>query len=587
MHHLPKKVFPFIFYFVGQQWIKVLIAIIAAASWGIYSALFPYFLKSLINVLSSQSATVSQIHTTSIKIAGMIIGLWIVVHFFHVLQGFVFRVHFCADFRASIREALFQYVQTHSTSYFATHFSGTVASKMSDIPTNCEMMVSMLCVEFTTAFVMALTIFISMWMSRPLFALLLLIWLFLHFAITFLFLKKANPLLKRHANAVTRLSGKLVDVFSNIQNVKLFAREKEEKAFFHQAQEQEVNASKQAYSHLEWTQVAFSINHTFLITGMLFLLMYGWQHHWVSLGDFAQIMMQSFYLSGWVWFVSDQIKFFIRNAATVNSALSLVQKPHDILDTPGASILSVPHGEINFDNVIFSYPGNHPVFNNLNVTIRAGEKVGLVGLSGAGKTTFMNLLLRLYDLDAGKILIDGESIAQVTQESLHANIAVIPQDSSLFHRTFMENIRYGRLEATDAEVIEASQQAHCHEFIEQLHNQYESLVGERGIKLSGGQRQRIAIARAFLKNAPILMLDEATSSLDSSTEKKIQESLALLMNNRTTIVIAHRLSTIAAMDRILVFHEGNIVEDGTIAELLKKEGHFAKLWRMQSKQMIA
>lgn len=585
--HLPKKVFPFLFYFIRQQWIKVSIAIVASASWGIYSALFPYFLKNLINVLSSQSVTVSQIHITSIKIVSMIIGLWIVSHLFHILQGFVFRVHFCARFRASIREALFQYVQNHSTSYFATHFSGTIASKISDIPTNCEMMVSMLSVEFTTAFVMALTIFISMWISRPPFAILLFIWLLLHFVITFLFLKKANLLLERHANAVTKLSGRLVDVFSNIQNVKLFAREKEEEAYFHQAQEQEVSKSNQAYSYLEWSQVAFSINHTFLIAGMLFFLMHGWQHHLVSLGDFAQIMMQSFYLSGWVWFISDQIKFFIRNAATVNSALSLVQKSHDILDIPDAKALSVPRGEINFDYVTFSYQDHPPVFQDLTITIRAGEKVGLVGLSGAGKSTFMNLLLRLYDLDAGEILIDGTSIAKVTQESLHTNIAVIPQECSLFHRTLMENIRYGRLEATDAEVFEASRQAHCHEFIEQLPDRYESLVGERGIKLSGGQRQRIALARAFLKNAPLLILDEATSSLDSSTEQKIQESLSLLMKNRTTVVIAHRLSTLVAMDRILVFHEGKIVQDGTIAELLKKEGGFSKLWAMQSERIIA
>jgi len=204
-----------------------------------------------------------------------------------------------------------------------------------------------------------------------------------------------------------------------------------------------------------------------------------------------------------------------------------------------------------------------------------------VGLSGAGKTTFTNLILRLYELNAGKILLDGESIAGVTQQSLHENIAVIPQEPLLFHRTLMENIRYGRLEASDEEVLKVSQQGYCHEFIEQLSAKYETLVGERGIKLSGGQRQRIAIARALLKDAPILILDEATSSLDSMTEKKIQEGLHYLMRGRTTIVIAHRLSTLAAMDRILVFHEGNIVEDGTIQELLHEGNHFAMLWKMQ------
>jgi ATP-binding cassette subfamily B protein len=583
---LPKTTFPFIFYFARQQWGKVLLATVASAFWGIYSALFPYFLKELINILGSHHLPAARIYTASITIISLIIGLWIVAHILHNFQGFIFRVEFCARFRASIREALFKYVQTHSSSYFATHFSGTIANKISDVPTNCEMLVNMMCCEFTTALVMAFTIFITMWMSHPPFAILLIVWLSLHFVITFFFLQKANFLLEEHANAVTKISGRVVDVFSNILNVKLFAREKKEQESFHQVQIEEIQKSNQAYLYLEWTQVGYSLNHTFLIVGMLFLLIYGWQHRWVTLGDFTQIMMQSFYLSGWVWFVSDQIKYFIKNAATVNSALSLIQKPHDIIDAPHALVLEVPRGEVTFDKVHFSYSGNHTVFTDLTVTLAAGKKVGLVGLSGAGKTTFMNLLLRLYDLQGGKILIDAQLIAEVTQQSLHENIAVIPQDVSLFHRSLMENIRYGRLDATDEEVITASKQAHCHEFILELEEQYESLVGERGIKLSGGQRQRIAIARALLKNAPILILDEATSSLDSSTEKKIQESLHLLMENRTTIVIAHRLSTLAAMDRILVFYHGNIVEDGTIQELIEMRGHFEALWNIQQHRAI-
>ncbi|MCF7729081.1 MAG: ABC transporter ATP-binding protein/permease [Chthoniobacterales bacterium] len=584
---LPKTTFPFIFHFLSQQWGKVLLATIASAFWGIYNALFPFFLKELINVLGSHHLPTARIYTASITIVSLIIGLWIVAHLLHNLQGFIFRVEFCARFRASIREALFKYVQTHSSSYFATHFSGTIANKISDVPTNCETLVNMMCCEFTTALVMAFTIFITMWMSHPPFAILLITWLSLHFVITFFFLQKANSLLEEHANAVTKISGRIVDVFSNILNVKLFAREKKEQESFHQVQVEEIQKSNQAYLYLEWTQVGYSLNHTFLIVGMLFLLIYGWQHRWVTLGDFTQIMMQSFYLSGWVWFVSDQIKYFIKNAATVNSALSLIQKPHDIIDTPHALALQVSRGEITFNKVHFSYPGNHSVFTDLTVTLAAGKKVGLVGLSGAGKTTFMNLLLRLYDLQAGTIFIDHQSINSVTQESLHQNIAVIPQDVSLFHRSLMENIRYGRLDATDEEVITASKQAHCHEFIKELDEQYESLVGERGIKLSGGQRQRIAIARALLKNAPILILDEATSSLDSSTEKKIQESLHLLMENRTTVVIAHRLSTLAAMDRILVFHQGNIVEDGTIQELIEMRGHFEALWNIQQHQEVS
>ena len=230
----------------------------------------------------------------------------------------------------------------------------------------------------------------------------------------------------------------------------------------------------------------------------------------------------------------------------------------------------------------FHYDEGAHLFNNKNVIIQSGQKVGLVGLSGSGKSTFVNLILLLFDVESGKIVIDGQNIRKVTQESLRENIAMIPQDVSLFHRTLMENIRYGRTDATDEEVIDASKKAHCHEFISQLKEGYESLVGERGIKLSGGQRQRIAIARALLKNAPILILDEATSALDSLTEKLIQDSLHALMQGRTTIVIAHRLSTLSEMDRILVFDKGQIVEDGSHDDLLKAKGHYSRMWAMQA-----
>ena len=578
--NLPKKVFPFLVYFIRQQWIKFVIAVIASACWGAYSSFFPYLLKRLINVLDSHEMTALEINAAAAKVVGLIVFLFIGSQLLLRVQGILFSVRFCATFRANIRETLFNYVQTHSSSYFANNFSGTIAGKISDVPTSCEIMLTSICCEFTSAIIMALIAIVTMWLSHPLFAELLIFWLVLHFVTTFFFLKKANSLLEHHAGAVTTLSGKIVDVFTNIQNMKLFAREKYEREYLHHFQNEEIKCSKQAYGFLEWMQTGFFFNETFLMFGMLFLLMRGWQQHSVSLGDFTQIMMQAFWLSAWMWYVSYQMRFFIKNAATVNSALSLIQQPHDVVDAPGAASLKVSRGEIYFEDVSFSYH-QQPVFQNLNVTIHAGEKVGIVGLSGAGKTTFMNLILRLYELNAGKILIDGESIAGVTQQSLHENIAVIPQEPLLFHRTLMENIRYGRLEASDEEVLKASRQAHCHEFVEQLSAKYETLVGERGIKLSGGQRQRIAIARALLKDAPILILDEATSSLDSMTEKKIQEGLHSLMRDRTTIVIAHRLSTLAAMDRILVFHEGNIVEDGTIQELLHEGNHFAMLWKMQ------
>jgi ATP-binding cassette subfamily B protein len=271
--------------------------------------------------------------------------------------------------------------------------------------------------------------------------------------------------------------------------------------------------------------------------------------------------------------------------------------PTEITDAKDAATLKCEHGKIQFKTVQFHYHGSQQVldtgiaadtavpdilFQNKSITIAAGQKVGLVGYSGGGKSTFVNLILRFYDVTAGAILIDGQDIRTVTQDSLRANIAMIPQDPSLFHRSLLDNIRYGRINATDTEVIAAAKRAHAHEFIAKLPNGYNSLVGERGIKLSGGQRQRIAIARAILKNAPILILDEATSQLDSVTEKLIQESLWELMQHKTTIVIAHRLSTLLHMDRILVFDQGKIVADGTHNELLAQAGGlYQQLWQAQ------
>ncbi|QLH42303.1 MAG: ABC transporter ATP-binding protein [Coxiellaceae bacterium] len=384
-----------------------------------------------------------------------------------------------------------------------------------------------------------------------------------------------------HADSVSTMGGKIVDVLTNILNVRLFARAQFETEYLAKFQQDEIVKAKKAMWVTELTRIGLGISGLMLIFGMIFTLLYGWIHQWVTLGDFTQVGMQTFWVLGWVWYVSYQIALFAREAGTISDALSLVRQSHDIVDAKNAIKLVVPSGQIRFESVSFEYHKNRPVFSCLNVTIAAGQKVGLVGFSGSGKSTFVNLILRFYDVKSGRILIDGQDIAQVTQDSLRQQIAMIPQDPSLFHRSLLENIRYGRLDATDAEVMRAAKLAHCDEFIEKLDAGYDSLVGERGIKLSGGQRQRIAIARAILKNAPILILDEATSSLDSVTEKLIQESLQQIMQDKTTIVIAHRLSTLANMDRILVFDKGKIVEDGARVELLQANQHFTQLWNMQ------
>ena len=421
-----------------------------------------------------------------------------------------------------------------------------------------------------------------MWKISSYFGIIFLIWVCVHIGIQLTFLKPVMHRARVHAESVASLSGRIVDSVSNILNVRLFARSRYEDEHFKKFQKEEIYKSKEASVALEKMKLCQGAAGIAMMTGLFYFLIQGWQGGWVTLGDFSFVGIAAFNLMGMMWFASYQISIFARESGRIASALGLISVQHEVKDEEGAKELRVSKGEITFDNVTFYYKANKNIFENTEIKICAGESLGVVGLSGSGKSTFVNLILRFYDVASGKILIDGQDIAKVTQDSLRRSIAMIPQDPSLFHRTLMQNIRYGRVEATNEEIIAASKLAHCHEFIEQLDDGYESLVGERGIKLSGGQRQRISIARAILKDAPILILDEATSALDSVTEKLIQKSIEDLVKDKTTVIIAHRLSTLENVNRILVFEDGYIVESGTMEELLAKKRCFWKLWRMQT-----
>lgn len=583
--NLPQTTFSFIYHFARKQWIKFSIIIFAFIVWATSEAIFPYFLKRIVNTISAFHGDRAGIYTAVSGILILIALFWISDELFMRLEGII-QIYAFPKFRATIREAVFNYVTSHSHEYFSSNFAGNIAKKLADLPTSCQTLMEIICFQFVTAFTGGVIVFVIMWITQPLFALILLAWLFVHLNITLLFLRRGDHLWEVHSEAVSDLSGKIVDVFTNMLNVRLFARRKYEAAYLGKFQDDEIAKAQKAMWVIEMMRIGLGINGLCLILGMIFMLLHGWVHHWVTLGDFTQVMMQTVWLLGWMWYITFQLTVFVREKGTISNALMLIQKSHDLTDKKNAKPIIISEGEICFEQVSFAYQQNRDVFNHLNITIPGGQKIGLVGFSGSGKSTFVNLILRFYDIQSGHILIDHQDISDITQDSLRSQIAMIPQEPALFHRTLMENIRYGRLEASDEEVIQASKLAHCHEFIEKLDENYHALVGERGVKLSGGQRQRIAIARAMLKNAPILILDEATSSLDSVTEKLIQESLHTLMQGRTTIVVAHRLSTLANMDKILVFHKGNIIEAGTKEHLLDIKGHFAKLWNMQTEGFL-
>jgi len=479
-----------------------------------------------------------------------------------------------------IKEA-FTYVHQHTPQFFQDNLAGRIASQINTLADNVERIVHDIFRHIVRIVVLLIISFISMYYVHPKFFYVMFIWLVVFVAISMHLSKRIIDLSELHANSESIVSGELVDSITNSSNVRIFARRIYEISHI----EKFLILTKKTFQ----TKEAFLLKlHLFqgvslsiMLAFMLYLLVQLRISQVVSIGDFALILGLSVEVGFMVWWALEQIDELNKAVGKCRQSLRSLFVPLDIQDKEKASDLTIKNGQITFFNVKFHYKGTEALFQNKSVIIEAGQKVGLVGYSGSGKSTFVNLILRLYDVSEGKIMIDGQDITQVTQDSLHENIGMIPQDPSLFHRTLMENIRYGRIEASDEEVIAAAKRAHVHEFTAKLPQGYDSLVGERGIKLSSGQRQRIAIARAILKNAPILILDEATSQLDSITESEIQESLWNLMQGKTTIVIAHRLSTLLHMSRILVFEQGKIIEDGTHAELLAKNGLYKALWNAQ------
>jgi len=383
--------------------------------------------------------------------------------------------------------------------------------------------------------------------------------------------------------------GRIVDSYTNILTVKLFARMADEDAHVREVIDEHQNAMGRHMRLI--TQFHFSLtvmNATLLVTTAA-IGIWLWAHGQIGAGVVATALPLAWQVSNVSGWVSWEVTGIFENIGVVQEGMQSIAVPHSGVDRKAARPLEVSRGEVRFEAVTFGYGRKDapPVLSNLSLQIKPGERVGLVGRSGAGKSTLVNLLLRFHDVEGGRILIDGQDIATVSQESLRTQISMVTQDTSLLHRSIRDNIRYGRSNASDADIVAASGMAHAHEFIVELEDWkgrrgYDAHVGERGVKLSGGQRQRVAIARVILKDAPILVLDEATSALDSEVEAAIQSSLGTLMERRTVIAIAHRLSTIAQMDRLVVLDHGRIVEQGTHDELLRRDGHYAALWRRQS-----
>ena len=483
--------------------------------------------------------------------------------------------------QAAIRIQMFDHIQRHSPHYFNERFAGNLANKISDMTAAVETLLTQLWWPLIPAVALALFGTLFLGFISPFLALILIVWMGLHLGVCWFFSKSCAIYEYRHGESRSTLLGKIVDSLTNNFAVNLFYRFTYEKKALNPFQKEEQETSIFAKRYVEKMRSVTSLFYaTVCFMGINGWMIYLWLHHQITTGEVAQVFGTMWNIANTMWYVGGTLPLFFQSLGIAKQAYTVMQDPQDIQDKPQAKELQIKRGEILFENVSFDY-GEKKLFTNKHAHIQGGEKVGLVGFTGAGKSTFINLILRFFPLHQGRILIDGQEIAEVTLESLRRQIALIPQDPILFHRTLRENISYGKPEATEHAILLAAKLAHCDEFIRNIPGGYEAKVGERGTKLSGGEKQRIAIARALLVDAPILILDEATSSLDSITENYIQDSLETLMQNRTTLVIAHRLSTLSRMDRILVFDEGKIVEEGSHKMLMDKKGLYFKMWSMQ------
>ena len=414
-----------------------------------------------------------------------------------------------------------------------------------------------------------------------------LLWFLLYLGVVRYFVPRLARVAQEQADARSLMTGRITDAYTNIATVKLFSHSQREAGFARSAMQEFMAAVHGQMRLVSAFEIVNQILSVLLIGSTVGLTLWLWSVGDVGVGAVAASTAMALRLNGISHWVMWEMATLFEHVGTVQDGIATLARPRTVLDRDGAAELAVPRGEVRFEQVDFSYGGTRKVIEGLNLHIRPGEKIGLVGRSGAGKSTVVNLLLRFYDVQGGRILIDGQDIAGVSQDSLRARIGMVTQDTSLLHRSVRDNIVYGRPDASEDEMIRAAQRAEATDFIQHLvdpkgRQGFDAHVGERGVKLSGGQRQRIAIARVMLKDAPILLLDEATSALDSEVEQAIQASLYRLMEGKTVVAIAHRLSTIAAMDRLVVMDQGRIVEQGTHAELLARGGIYARLWAHQS-----
>ena len=583
----PANIAAFYWHYIKPVWRPFAVLLVIGFFGSVIEVLLMAFVGNLVDLMRAASSPQAFFSENAVVLTLMAIVAVVARPAVSTVHDLVKNQMITPSVTTRIRWQTHTYVLRQSLGFFQNDFAGRISTRI--MQTGASLRDSVVqgvdAIWYMAVHVVgALVIF---WEADARLVIPLLAWIGLYAVVLRTFVPRIQKLSTEASEARSWLTGRVVDSFTNILTVKLFAHAEREEAYAREAMQAHLERHQASLRNLTVMEfVLYTLNGALLVS-VAALALWLWSHDAVTMGAITVAMTLSIRIiamSGWILFT---VAGIFENIGVVHEGMQTISRDYEVVDKPGAPKLEVPKGEIRFEDVRFHYGKTKSVIEEVALTIKPGEKVGIVGRSGAGKSTLVNLLLRFYDVEAGRILIDGQDISQVTQESLRANIGLVTQDTSLLHRSVLDNILYGRPEAGEAQAIAAAKRAHAHDFIQGLEDMngrqgYQAHVGERGVKLSGGQRQRIAIARVLLKNAPILVLDEATSALDSEVEAAIQESLSALMGGKTVIAIAHRLSTIAAMDRLIIMDEGRIVEQGSHAELLRRGGLYASLWARQS-----
>ncbi len=571
--------FAFMRYISGfhTRWLIGGLIVVSVAQ--VISTSIPYLFRSIIDNAQGVTAGTADIST-----------VWFWVFLFPVAVGTmfllwrisgVFGMEWTSRSNATSYTTLFSYLAHHGHAYFSNRFAGSLSSKISHASEGVQSLFEALLWNYYPSILSLVITAVYIWSTSLISGILFVLLIAILVPLNIFIAQYRKPHMVEFSAQATRARGYAVDAISNIATVRQYARMEDEKRLF----DEHINMMRRL-NIKQWriSEFGLLINNIIIVAfeaGILYIAVNLWVQNAITVGEMVMITTLMMGIQSTLVFIGMSINGFVRRYGEIEEGLNDILVPYDILDTQGSLPLHVFEGKIECVHVDFTYDEN-PVFTDFNLAIKPGERIGLVGESGAGKSTLVSLLLRQHDVQSGSISIDGQDIASVTQDSLRSQIAIVPQESQLFHRTVKENIMYGKPDATLEEVMQASKRAQAHAFISAFPEGYDTLVGERGVKLSGGQRQRIAIARAMLKNAPILILDEATSALDSESEVAIQKALHELMVGKTVIAIAHRLSTLREMDRIIVIANGTIIEDGTHDTLVFAGGTYARLWGHQA-----